>query len=68
MDPVTAVAGAVSTIVDAVTFRRRSQRDKLPQWLSPADFQQRDYTSTILVVGAVVLLIVIVVLIARTKK
>jgi hypothetical protein len=70
-DPISAVAGAVdsvftfyNTAVEAVTTPMRARWENLPEWLSPADFQQEDYTLEILLGGIVIAFVVLVGVIA----
>ena len=69
MEPVSAIANAVSNIFGGVVAliegRRESKFGRLPDWLSPRDFQRRDYTVEI-IIGAM-LLVLIIVIIGITK-
>ncbi|MEL6669673.1 MAG: hypothetical protein AAFO91_20130 [Bacteroidota bacterium] len=61
--------GLVDTLVGKIGQRASDARRRLPQWLSPADFQQKDNTITVLAIaGVVVLILTTVVLIKAAKK
>ncbi|MCB0637441.1 MAG: hypothetical protein KDC54_12520 [Lewinella sp.] len=68
MDPVSAVAGAVSNIVSVVGFGRRSEYANQPGWLTPDDFKGQDYIIPLLIGGGVFILIIIIIAITFTKK
>lgn len=70
-DPVTAIANLGTEMykffqagIDALTFKSKARWDNLPEWLSPADFQQEDYTIETILGGIAVAFIIIVIVIA----
>lgn len=70
MDPATggvieAVANLGATLANVIGYGKRSRYDRLPPWLSPADFQQRDNTVSITIGAAVLLLIVLLILLRK---
>jgi hypothetical protein len=72
VDPISAIANAISatadlgvTVIDIFTFKKKSQYEKLPDWLSPVDFQQQDNTGTIAIIGGVLLLVFLIWTIAK---
>jgi hypothetical protein len=71
MDPVSAIANAVGNIfggvVALVEGRRDSKYGRLPDWMSPADFQRRDYTVEIIIGGMLLVLIIVIIGITRSK-
>ncbi|MEL6660801.1 MAG: hypothetical protein AAFY48_08800 [Bacteroidota bacterium] len=71
-DPVSAIAGAISSVsdlannsIDLLFGGRRRREAKLPQWLSRRDFQQTDNTPLFVALGLMILIVVILLLIAR---
>ena len=68
MDPVAAVAMAIGSVFSAIGSGVRARYERLPDWLSAKDFQQKDHTTTIILVGMFLVLIAIVVAIALKKK
>lgn len=69
-DPISAIANGVASIFDFFTQKNRARYDRLPDWITPADFQNRSRSSDILLIGMFVVIIIIiiaVVLINRAK-
>jgi hypothetical protein len=67
-DPVTAIANLGTEMyrffqagIDMVTFKSKARWDNLPQWLSPAEFQQEDYTMETILGGIAVAFIIIII-------
>ena len=71
MEPVSAIANAVSDIFGGVVAliegRRESKFGRLPDWLSPRDFQRRDYTVEIIIGAMLLVLIIVIIGITRAK-
>ncbi|MCB0653950.1 MAG: hypothetical protein KDC85_21915 [Saprospiraceae bacterium] len=71
MEPVSAIANAVSNIFGGVVAliegRRESKFGRLPDWLSPRDFQRRDYTVEIIIGAMLLVLIIVIIGITRAK-
>lgn len=70
-DPVTAIANLGTEMyrffqagIDMVTFKSKARWDNLPQWLSPAEFQQEDYTLETILAGIAIAFVVLVIVIA----
>lgn len=64
MDPVSAIATAVgqatSSIFDFLTASKSAKYGRLPDWLSPKDFQDGDKrTQTIIISGVVVFVVIL---------
>ncbi|MCB0653236.1 MAG: hypothetical protein KDC85_18325 [Saprospiraceae bacterium] len=71
MEPVSAIANAVSDIFGGVVAliegRRESKFGRLPDWLSPRDFQRNDYTVDIIIGAMLLVLIIVIIGITRAK-
>lgn len=71
MEPVSAIANAVSNIFGGVVAliegRRQTKYGRLPDWLSPRDFQRRDYTVEIIIGAMLLVLIIAIIGISRSK-
>lgn len=71
MEPVSAIANAVSNIFGGVVAliegRRESKFGRLPDWLSPRDFQRNDYTVDIIIGAMLLVLIIVIIGITRAK-
>lgn len=71
MEPVSAIAGAVSNIFGGVVAliegRREQKYGRLPDWLSPRDFQRNDYTVEIIIGAMLLVLIIVIIGISRSK-
>lgn len=67
MDPVTAVANAVSTVVDNIFASTRARWDGRPEWLDPADYRRTNYTPYIILIGGMLVLGFLVWAIAKNK-
>ncbi len=65
MDPVSAIATAIGKSVESIftflTVSKDAKYGRLPEWLSPADFQNRSKTADILLIGMFVVIIVIII-------
>jgi hypothetical protein len=69
-DPISAVGNVISSVFDFFTQKNRAKYERLPDWISPADFQNKSRSSDILLIGMFVVIIIIiiaVVLINRAK-
>ena len=70
MDPasaiISAVLGAGTAVLDTINTGRAAKYDRLPDWLSPRDFQRRDYTIEI-IIGSMAFIILIIVVITAWK-
>lgn len=74
MDPISAVAGAVSSMFDTfgvalnvIGYGRRAEYDRLPGWITPDQVQQKDYTAEIVLIVGTLLLIFIILMIVKRK-
>ncbi|MEL7221063.1 MAG: hypothetical protein AAGJ93_07070 [Bacteroidota bacterium] len=70
MDPVSAIAQAVGSLANAVTFigaGKRQQRANQGPRYRIEDFQYHDNTSTILIIGLLLVLSVVVYSITKAK-
>lgn len=70
-DPVTAIANLGTEMyrffqsgIDALTFQSKARWNNLPEWLSPADFQQQDYTLETILGGIAIAFVILVIVIA----
>ncbi|MEO0338113.1 MAG: hypothetical protein AAF242_02760 [Bacteroidota bacterium] len=72
MDPVSAIITAVlsttSSVLDTISTNRAAKYGRLPDWLSPRDFQKRDYTIELLIGGILFILVVIFIVIGWKVK
>lgn len=72
MDPVsaivTAVAGLGTSIANLFTAGKNAKYGRLPDWLSPRDFQKNDRTLEIALAVIGVVLIVVIIAITRSVK
>jgi len=72
MEPVSAIIAAVLTAGSAIFGQLSSpaaqRRARLPEWLSPADFQQRDRTVQYLILAIAIALITIIVLVVIKQR
>ena len=69
MEPVGAVSNLIGSVVDFFTVDKQARYGRLPDWLSPKDFQTRDRTADIILIGMfVVLLAVIIAIILSARK
>lgn len=70
MEPISAAImaalSAASSIFSSITRNKELRYSRLPDWLSPRDFQRRDYTIEI-IIGAMALIIIIIVAITAWK-
>ena len=67
-DPVSAIAIAIGSIFGTIGAGRRARYERLPDWMQPKDFQRRDYTPEILIIGLSVAFIVTLVVVAKSFK
>ena len=65
---VTAALGVVDGIVGLITTNKAARYGRLPDWISPANFQQKDRTPEIILIGLFAVLIIIVIAIAIKQK
>ncbi len=72
MDPASAIVMAVlnagTAILDSVNAGRAAKYGRLPDWLSPKDFQKRDYTIEVLFAGMLLIILVILIVIGLKVK
>ena len=66
MEAITAIIAGVLSAGSAILGSTRVRYDRLPDWLSPRDFQRRDYTIEI-IIGAMAIVIITVVAITAWK-
>jgi hypothetical protein len=72
MEPVSAIIAAVvtagATIFGKLSQGKSDRRARLPEWLSPADFQQRDRTVQYIILAIAIVLVAIVLLVVLKKS
>lgn len=69
MEPVSAIAGVIGSVFDFFTVDKKAKYGRLPDWLSPKDFQTRDRTTDIILIGMfAVLLAVIIAIIFSARR
>jgi hypothetical protein len=70
MEPVSAIIAAVLSAGAAIFSKAGSKKERLPDWLSPKDFQQRDRTVQyiILAIAATLIAILLLVVIKQRKR
>ena len=63
MDPVSAIVMATlsvgTSVIDLIAGNRAAKYGRLPDWLSPKDFQQKSYTMEIIIIGLFVAIILV---------
>lgn len=64
---IAAALETVSGVVGLITSSKEARYGRLPDWISPADFQREDRTADIILIGMFLVLIVIIIAIARKK-
>lgn len=66
----TAVGALGSSILNLIAVSKQAKFDRLPDWLTPKDFQRKDYTLEIILAGLLIafLAIVIATAIIASKK
>ena len=65
---IAAALETVSSVFGFITASKSARYDRLPDWISPTDFQKEDRTAEIILIGMFAVLIVIVLAIAFRKK
>ena len=60
-DIIKSVAEFGTTFVDVVFGGKRVRYDRLPDWMSPGDFQKNDRTADIILIGLILVLIIVIV-------
>ena len=65
---ITAALNVVDGVVGLITTGKMTRYGRLPDWMSPTDFQREDRTADIILIGMFAVLIVIVLAIALKKK
>lgn len=75
MDPITAVANALSTIVGGITgiFTNKQQKDlmeysMLPDWLTFDKVRERDNTMLYVNIALFILIVVVIIMLGRKAK
>ena len=75
MDPVSAIAEAVGKITESVftflTVSKDAKYGRLPDWITPRDFQRKSNTANILLIGmfaAIIIIIIALTVAARRAK
>lgn len=72
MDPVTLILTTLftagSTIFGTISGNKAAKKQRLPDWLSPRDFQRKDYTLEIIIGGIALIIIVILAITAWKAK
>ena len=63
MDPVSAIVMATlsigTSVIDLIAGNKAARYSRLPDWLSPKDFQQKSYTMEIIIIGLFVAIILV---------
>lgn len=62
-----AIAGLVGSVINFFTVNKQVKYDRLPDWLSPKDFQRKDYTADLILIGMLIVLLAIIIAIVRAK-
>jgi hypothetical protein len=65
---ISAVLTAGASIFGGISGRKAQQHARLPGWLSPADFRQKDYRIELILGGLILLIVVIVIVAALIAK
>ena len=68
MEPIGAIVGMIGSVVDLFTADKKARYDRLPDWMSPKDFQRQDRTADILLIGMIIVLIAIIIAITISMK
>ena len=68
MEPVSAIIAAVLSAGATIFSKTGSKKERLPDWLSPKDFQQRDRTVQYIILAIAIALIAIVLLVVLKKS
>jgi subtilase family serine protease len=68
MEPVSAIIAAVLTAGATIFSKTGSKKERLPDWLSPKDFQQSDRTVQYLILAIAIALITIIVLVVIKQR
>lgn len=63
----TSAIGLVDSVVGLITANKAARYGRLPDWMSPADFYEKDKTADIILIGLFAVLIIIVIAIAIKK-
>lgn len=70
MEPITAIIAGIlsagSAVLGSFQQNQANRYGRLPDWLSPREFQRRDYTIEI-IIGAMALIIIVIVAITAWK-
>lgn len=56
---ISAIAGLGGSILNLTATNKAARYERLPEWLSPKDFQQKDYKLEIMLGGIALLLVLI---------
>ena len=67
MDPVTAIANVIGQIFGFFEGNQSRKYERLPDWISPKDFQKNDYTTEIIVGSMLLVLVIVIIGITRAK-
>lgn len=67
-DPVSAIANLVGSVVDFFTQKNKAKWDRLPDWISPADFKDNSRSADILLIGMFVVIIVIIIAVIAINR
>lgn len=68
MEPVSAIAGLLGDVVNFFTASKQAKYGRLPDWLSPKDFQRQDRTADIILIGMLVVLLAIIIAIVFAAR
>ena len=68
MEPVGAIADVIGSVVDFFTVDKQARYGRLPDWLSPKDFQTRDRTADIILIGMFVVLLAVIIAIILSAR
>ena len=68
MEPIGAIAGLVDGVIDLFTAEKKAKYNRLPDWLSPKDFQKQERTADIILIGMFVVLIIVIIAIIYSAK
>ena len=70
MDPISAVANALGNIFGPDSIfgaGKRAQYENLPDWITPDQVRQTDYTPYVILIAGTLTLMIIMVVILRSK-
>ena len=67
-DIISSIANLAGSVMDFFTVSKQARYGRLPDWLSPADFQTRDRTADIILIGMFVILLAVIIAIIVSAR